>query len=48
VFMLPALPDDATRLTINFRYELLFLQQWTNTRDFAKQTSTDTLVISRR
>ena len=48
VFMLPALPDDATRLTINFRYELLFLQQWTHARDFAKQTATDTVVISRR
>ena len=48
VFLLPSLPDEATRLTIDFRYELLFLQPRSNPRDFAKQTATDTLVISRR
>ena len=48
VFLLPSLPDEATSLTIDFRYELLFLQQRSNPRDFAKQTATDTLVISRR
>jgi hypothetical protein len=48
VFVLPSLPDEATRLTIDFRYELLLLQQWSKTRDFAKQTATDTLVISRQ
>ena len=48
VFLLPALPEEATRLTIDFRYELLFLQPRSNPRDFAKQTATDTLVISRQ
>ena len=48
VFLLPSLPDEATRLTIDFRYELLFLQPRSNPRDFAKQTATDTLVISRQ
>ena len=38
VFLLPSLPDEATRLTIDFRYELLFLQPRSNPRDFAKQT----------
>jgi hypothetical protein len=47
VFLLPSLPDEATRLTIDFRYELLFLQPRSNPRDFAKQTATDTLVISK-
>ena len=48
VFLLPSLPDQATRLTIDFRYELLFLQPRSSPRDFAKQTATDTLVISRQ
>jgi hypothetical protein len=48
VFLLPSLPEEATRLTIDFRYELLLLQPRSNPRDFAKQTATDTLVISRR
>jgi hypothetical protein len=48
VLLLPSLPDEATRLTIDFRYELLFLQPRSNPRDFAKQTATDTLVISRQ
>jgi hypothetical protein len=48
VFMLPPLPDEFTSLTIDFRYELLFLQPRSNPRDYAKQTATDTLVISRR
>ena len=48
VFLLPPLPDEATRLTIDFRYELLILQPRSNPRDFAKQTATDTLVISTR
>ena len=48
VFVLPALPDEATRLTIDFRYELLFLQPRSNPRDFAKHSATDTLVISMR
>ncbi len=46
VFVLPSLPEEATRLTIDFRYELLILQPRSNPRDFAKQTATDTLVIS--
>jgi hypothetical protein len=48
VFMLPPLPDEATRLTIDLRYELLLLQPRSDPRDFAKQTATDTLVISKR
>jgi len=48
VFMLPALPDEAKRLTIDFRYEMLLLQPRSDPRDFAKQTATDTLVISKR
>ena len=48
VFMLPALPDEATSLTIEFRYELLLLQPRSDPRDFAKQSATDTLVISAR
>ena len=48
VFRLPSLPDEATRLTIDFRYELLFSQPRSNPRDFAKRTVTDTLVISRQ
>ena len=48
VFLLPSLPEEATRLTIDFRYELLILQPRSNPRDFAKQTATDTLVISTR
>jgi hypothetical protein len=48
VFMLPALPDEATSLTIESRYELLLLQPGSDPRDFAKQTATDTVVISAR
>ena len=47
VFLLPSLPDEATRLTINFRYELLFLVPRSSPRDFAKHSATDTVVISR-
>jgi hypothetical protein len=47
VFVLPALPDEATALTIDFRYEMLVLQPQSTPRDFAKRTATDTLVISR-
>jgi hypothetical protein len=46
VFVLPSMPDEATKLTIDFRYELLVLQSQSTTRDFSKQTATDTLVIS--
>jgi hypothetical protein len=48
VFILPALPDEATRFTIDFRYELLFLQPRSDPRDFGKYSATDTIVISRR
>ena len=48
VFVLPSLPEEATRLTIDFRYELLILQPRSGRGDFAKQTATDTLVISRQ
>jgi hypothetical protein len=47
VFTLPALPGEATQLTIDFRYEILLLQPSTSPRDFEKRTATDTLVISR-
>jgi hypothetical protein len=47
VFVLPSLPDEATRLIIEFRYEMLVLQSASTPRDFSKQTVTDTLVISR-
>jgi hypothetical protein len=47
VFLLPSLPDEATRLTIDFRYEMLILQPRSSPRDFAKQTAIDTVVISR-
>jgi hypothetical protein len=52
VFLLPSLPDKAptdgaTRLTIDFRYELLIPQSRSNSRDFGKQTATDTVVITR-
>ena len=46
VFALPSLPDEATRLTIEFRYEMLVLQSNSTPRDFSKRTATDTLVIS--
>ena len=46
VFVLPSMPDEATKLTIDFRYEMLVLQSQSTTRDFSKQTATDTLVIS--
>jgi hypothetical protein len=46
VFVLPPMPDEATKLTIDFRYEMLVLQSQSTTRDFSKQTATDTLVIS--
>jgi hypothetical protein len=48
VFLLPAPPDEATRLTIDFRYELLLLQPRSDPRDFGKYSATDTLVISTR
>jgi hypothetical protein len=47
VFTLPALPAGATRLTIDFRYEILLLQAASTPRDFEKHTTTDTLIISR-
>jgi hypothetical protein len=47
VFVLPALPDEATTLTIDFRYEMLVLQPESSPRDFSKRTVTDTVVISR-
>jgi hypothetical protein len=47
VFTLPVLPAKAMRLTIDFRYEILLLQSTSAPRDFAKQTATDTLIISR-
>lgn len=47
VFTLPAFPARATRLTIDFRYEMLLLQSTSAPRDFAKRTATDTLIISR-
>ena len=47
VFVLPSLPDEATRLIIEFRYEMLVLQSASTPRDFSKRTVTDTLVISR-
>jgi hypothetical protein len=46
-FVLPALPDEATKLTIDFRYEMLVLQPRSTPRDFSKRTATDTVVISR-
>lgn len=45
VFVLPSLPR-ATKLTIDFRYEMLVLQPQSSPRDFSKRTSTDTVVIS--
>jgi hypothetical protein len=47
VFTLPPLPARATKLTIDFRYEILLLQPSSSPRDFEKRTATDTLVISR-
>jgi hypothetical protein len=47
VFLLPSLPDEATRLTIDFRYEMLILQPRSSPRDFAKRTVIDTVVIAR-
>jgi hypothetical protein len=47
VFTLPVFPAKATRLTIDFRYEILLLQSTSAPRDFAKRTATDTLIISR-
>jgi hypothetical protein len=47
VFVLPSLPDEATKLTIDFRYEMLVLQPQSTPRDFSKRTATDTLTISR-
>ena len=38
--------DEATKLTIDFRYEMLVLQPRSTPRDFSKRTATDTLVIS--
>jgi len=48
VFVLPPLPAEATRLTIDFSFELLVLQPDSNPRDFSQEVATDTLVISRR
>jgi hypothetical protein len=47
VFLLPSLPDEATSLTIDFRYEILVLQPRSSPRDFAKRTLIDTVVISK-
>jgi hypothetical protein len=47
VFVLPALPDEATSLTIDFSYEMLVLQPQSTPRDFSKRTATDTFLISR-
>jgi hypothetical protein len=47
VFVLPAFPDEATLLTIDFRYVRLVLQPQSTPRDFSKPTATHTLVISR-
>lgn len=47
VFMLQPLPVEATSLTIDFRYEMLILEQGSRPRDFAKQTITDTIVLHR-
>ena len=47
VFVLPSLPDEATKLTIDFRYEMLVLQPQSTPRDYSKRTATDTLIISR-
>jgi hypothetical protein len=47
VFVLPSLPDEATKLTIDFRYEMLVLQPQSTPRDYSKRTATDTVVISR-
>jgi hypothetical protein len=47
VFVLPSLPDEATKLTIDFRYEMLVLQPRSTPRDFSKRTATDTLTILR-
>ena len=46
VFVLPPLAEEATKLTIDFRYEILIMQPGSGTRDFAKRTTTDTLVLS--
>jgi hypothetical protein len=46
VFVLPSLPDEATKLTIDFRYEMLVLERQSTPRDYSKRTATDTLVIS--
>ena len=46
VFVLPSLPDEARRLTIEFHYEMLVLQSDSTPRDFSKRAATDTLVIS--
>jgi hypothetical protein len=48
VFVLPPLPDEATKLTIDFSYELLVLQPRSSPRDFSQEVATDTIVISRR
>jgi hypothetical protein len=47
VFALPPLPARATKLTIDFRYEILLLQPSSSPRDYEKRTATDTLIISR-
>jgi hypothetical protein len=47
VFTLPPLPAKASRLTIEFRYEILVLQPASTPSDFEKRTTTDTLIISR-
>jgi hypothetical protein len=43
---LPSLPDGATKLTIDFRYEMLILQPQSSPRDYSKRTATDTIVIA--
>jgi hypothetical protein len=46
VFVLPSLPDEATKLTIDFRYEMLVLQPQSAPRDYSKRTATDTVVVA--
>ena len=43
-FVVPALDDGATSVTLDFTYEFL-LQVSKDSRDFYKQTAIDTLVV---
>jgi hypothetical protein len=47
VFMLQPLPDEATILTIDFRYEMLILERNSRPREYAKRSVTDTIVLHR-